>query len=148
MLHFTILCVGTVKEKYMREAIGDYGKRLGKYVRLDFIEVPEAISVKKEGEALLARMPARAFIVVLDLAGKMLTSPGLAELIEKRAADGSSHFVFIIGGSDGLDPAVTARADFRLCMSEMTFPHQMARLIILEQLYRAMKINNGEKYHK
>jgi 23S rRNA (pseudouridine1915-N3)-methyltransferase len=78
----------------------------------------------------------------------MLTSPGLAELIEKRAADGSSHFVFVIGGSDGLDPAVTARADFRLCMSEMTFPHQMARLIILEQLYRAMKINNGEKYHK
>ena len=148
MLHFTILCVGTVKEKYMRDAIGDYAKRLSKYVKLDFIEIPEGISVKKEGESLLARLPDRAFIVALDLAGKMLSSPGLAELIDKRAAVGHSHFVFVIGGSDGLDSSVTSRADFRLCMSEMTFPHQMARLIILEQLYRAMKINNGERYHK
>lgn len=148
MLHFTILCVGTVKEKYMREAIGDYAKRLGKYAKLDFMEVPEAVSVRKEGEALLSRIPERAFVVVLDLAGKMLSSPGLAELVEKKAAGGFSHFVFIIGGSEGLDSAVTARAAFRLCMSEMTFPHQMARLILLEQLYRAMKINHGEKYHK
>ena len=148
MLHFTILCVGTVKEKYMRDAIGDYAKRLSKYVKLDFIEIPEGISVKKEGESLLARLPDRAFIVALDLAGKMLSSPGLAELVNKRAAVGNSHFVFVIGGSDGLDSSVTSRADFCLCMSEMTFPHQMARLIILEQLYRAMKINNGERYHK
>ena len=148
MLHFTILCVGTIKEKYMREAIGDYTKRLGKYVKMDFIEVSEAVSVKKEGEALLARMPERAFITVLDLAGKMLSSPQLAALIDKKASGGYSHFVFVIGGSDGLDPSVTARADFRLCMSEMTFPHQMARLILLEQLYRAMKINHGERYHK
>ena len=148
MLHFTVLCVGTVKEKYMREAIGDYAKRLGKYGKLDFIEVPEAVSVKKEGEALLTRLPERAYVVVLDLAGTMLSSPGLADMIEKKAAGGFSHFVFVIGGSDGLDSAVTDRANFRLCMSKMTFPHQMARLIILEQLYRAMKINHREKYHK
>ena len=148
MLHFTLLCVGTIKEKYMREAIGDYAKRLSKYVKLDFIEVPEAISIRREGEALLARLPERAFIVALDLTGKMLSSPGLAALLDKRAAAGYSHFVFIIGGSDGLDSSVISQADFRLCMSEMTFPHQMARLIILEQLYRAMKINHGERYHK
>ncbi len=148
MLHFTLLCVGTIKEKYMREAIGDYAKRLSKYVKLDFIEVPEAVSIKREGEALLARLPERAFIVALDLAGKMLSSPGLAALVDKKAATGYSHFVFIIGGSDGLDFSVISRVDFRLCMSEMTFPHQMARLIILEQLYRAMKINQGERYHK
>lgn len=148
MLHFTILCVGTVKEKYMREAIADYVKRLGKYVKMDIVEVPEGISVKKEGESLLAKLPDRAFVVALDLAGKMYSSTGLAQLIDKQAAQGFSHFVFIIGGSEGLSPVLTSRANVRLCMSEMTFPHQMARLIIAEQLYRAMKINNGEKYHK
>lgn len=148
MLHFTVLCVGTVKEKYMREAIGDYAKRLSKYVKMDFVEVPEGISVKKEGEALVAKIPERAFVVALDLAGKMYSSTGLAELIDKQAAQGYSRFVFVIGGSEGLSPVLLPRANVRLCMSEMTFPHQMARLIITEQLYRAMKINNGEKYHK
>ena len=148
MLHFTVLCVGTVKETYMKEAVADYAKRLGKYGKLDFIEVPEAVSVKKEGEALLGRIPERSFTVALDLGGKMLSSPGLASFLDKKATDGFSHFTFIIGGSDGLDPRVNDRADFRLCLSEMTFPHQMARLILLEQLYRAMKINHGETYHK
>lgn len=148
MLHFTVLCVGTVKEKYMREAIGEYAKRLTKYVKMDFVEVPEGISVKKEGESLLAKIPERAFVVALDLDGKMYSSTGLAELIDKQAAQGFSHFVFVIGGSEGLSPVLLSKANVRLCMSEMTFPHQMARLIITEQLYRAMKINNGEKYHK
>ena len=148
MMHFTILCVGSVKEKYMREAIADYSARLSHYVRLDTVEVPEGVSVKKEGEALLARIPERCLVVALDLKGKMYSSEDLARMIETRAASGNSRFVFIIGGSDGLDPAVTQRADIRLCMSEMTFPHQLARLIISEQLYRAMKILSGEKYHK
>jgi len=148
MLHFTILCVGTVKEKYRKEAIADYVIRLGKYVKMDIVEVPEGVSVKKEGEALMAKIPERAFVVALDLAGKMYSSTGLAQLIDKQAAQGSSHFVFIIGGSEGLTPVLLEKSNVRLCMSEMTFPHQMARLIITEQLYRAMKINHGEKYHK
>ena len=148
MLHFTILCVGTIKEKYMREAIADYVKRLGKYAKTDIVEVAENTSVQKEGEALLAKIPERSFVVALDLAGKMYSSTKLAELIDKQAAQGFSHFVFVIGGSDGIASAVTDRANVRLCMSEMTFTHQMARLIISEQIYRAMKINHGEKYHK
>lgn len=148
MLHFTFVCVGTVKEKYMREAIDDYSKRLSKYAKLNFIEVPEGISVKKEGEALLSRLPERTFVVALDLAGKNMSSPAVAAFLEHKASGGVSHFVFVIGGSDGLACAVTERADFRLCLSALTFPHQMARLILLEQLYRAMKINHGEKYHK
>jgi len=148
MLHFTILCVGTVKEKYMRDAIADYFQRLRKFVKIDCIEVSESDTVKKEGEALVAKIPERAYVVALDLGGKALTSPGLSEMIEKKASEGYSHFVFIIGGSEGLSDEVRARSDFRLSMSEMTFPHQMARLIISEQLYRAMKISHGERYHK
>ena len=148
MLHFTILCVGKIKEAYMRDAIADYMRRLTKYGKTEIIEVGEDISVKKEGEAILSRIRERSYVIALDLKGKMYTSPQLAQMLSQCAASGYSHFTFIIGGSDGLSAAVTERADCRLCMSAMTFPHQMARLILLEQLYRAMKINNGEKYHK
>lgn len=148
MLHFTILCVGKIKEAYMREAIGDYTHRLTKYGKIEIIETMEDLSVKKEGEALLSKLPERSYIIVLDLKGKLFSSPELAQLLERQAASGYSRFTFIIGGSDGLSDAVIQQADCRLCISPMTFTHQMARLILLEQIYRAMKINNGEKYHK
>ena len=148
MIHFTVLCVGTVKEKYMREAIDDYRTRLSKYAKVDVIEVPEQPTIQKEGELLVGKLRDREFVTALDLKGVQLTSTELAAKIDKKAAEGYSHFVFIIGGSDGLAKEVTERADESLCLGKMTFPHQMARLIIFEQLYRAMKINHGEKYHK
>lgn len=132
----------------MREAIADYSGRLKKYGKMEIVEAGEDSSVKKEGEALLSRLNEKSYVVALDLKGKMYSSPELAQMLEKRAASGYSHFTFIIGGSDGLSPEVTDRANCRLCISPMTFTHQMARLILLEQIYRAMKINNGEKYHK
>ncbi len=148
MIHFTVLCVGTVKEKYMRDAIDDYKKRLTKYAKVDVIEVAEQATVEKEGALLLAKIPERAYVTALDLKGEQMTSPELAAKIDKQAAEGYSHFIYMIGGSDGLAAEVTQKANARLCMGKMTFPHQMARLIIFEQLYRAMKINHGEKYHK
>lgn len=132
----------------MREAIGDYTRRLTKYGKIEIIETMEDLSVKKEGEALLARLQEKSYVIALDLKGKLFSSPELAQLLERQAASGYSHFTFIIGGSDGLSEAVTQRANCRLCISPMTFTHQMARLILLEQIYRSMKINNGEKYHK
>lgn len=148
MLRFTILCVGKIKEAYMREAVSDYTRRLTKYGKIEIVETNEDISVKKEGEALLARLQEKSYVFALDLKGKMCSSPELARMLERQATSGYSHFTFIIGGSDGLSSDVTERADCNLCLSPMTFPHQMARLILLEQIYRAMKINHGEKYHK
>ncbi len=148
MLHITILAVGKLKEAYMQAAAADYATRLSRYCRLDIIEVPEDLTVEKEGTQLLRRLPEQACCIALDLDGKQMTSPQLASVLEKLPVEGISHIVCVIGGSDGLDKRICRRARIRLCLSEMTFPHQMARLILLEQLYRAMKIINGEKYHK
>lgn len=148
MLHITILCVGRIKEQYMKEGISDYSKRMTRYAKVDFIEIPEEINVKKEGEKMLAALPANSYVIALDLKGKLISSQELAEIFDKEATMGASHFTILIGGSDGYDPAVLELANVRLCMSKMTFTHQMARFIIMEQIYRAMKINSGEKYHK
>jgi len=148
MLKITVLAVGKIKEKYMRDAIDEYVKRMSKNYKVSFIEAAELDSVEKEGNELLRLLPENAFAVALDLGGKQMTSPELAEMIADKTANGVSHFVFIIGGSDGLDRRLTEKAKVSLCLSKMTFTHQMARLILCEQLYRAMKINNGEKYHK
>ena len=148
MLKITILAVGKIKEKYMREAIGDYVTRMSKNYKVQFLEAPELDSVKKEGDELLRLMPEGAYPVALDLEGKMLSSTELAAFIDRSAVEGVSHFVFVIGGSDGLDRRVVEKSKLSLCLSRMTFPHQMARLILCEQLYRAMKINSGQLYHK
>ena len=148
MLKITIAAVGTVKEKYMREAIEDYVKRMSRCYKLNFTECRECATVEEEGVLLLKAIPDNAFTVALDLHGEQLGSEKLAELIERKTVEGVSHICFVIGGSDGIAKAVTDRAAIRLCLSKMTFTHQMTRLIICEQLYRAMKINNGEKYHK
>ena len=154
MMHFNIICVGKIKEAYLQTAIADYVTRLSKYVKIDIIEVPEDNSpqtekrIEKEGEMLLKRISSNSCIVALDLHGKEISSEKLAEYISNRAVSGCSDFSFVIGGSDGISKAITSKADMRLCLSPMTFTHQMIRLIIAEQLYRAMKINNGEQYHK
>ena len=148
MLKITILAVGKIKEKYMRDAIDEYVKRMSKNYKVNFIEAQELDSVEKEGSELLRLLPDNAFPVTLDLGGKMISSTDLADFIADNTSMGVSHFVFIIGGSDGLDRRLVSKAKLSICLSKMTFTHQMARLILCEQLYRAMKINNGEKYHK
>lgn len=147
MIHFTILCVGKLKEDYMKKAVADYALRLTKYAKVDIIEVPES-DIPGEGDALLKKIGPNETVIAMDLHGKMIDSPALASWIDGRMTSGESHFTFVIGGSDGIDSRICSVSDLRLCLSPMTFTHQMTRLIILEQIYRAMKINNGEKYHK
>lgn len=147
MMHFTILCVGKLKEEYMRKAVADYVLRLSKYAKTEVIEVGES-DIPGEGDALLRRLAPGSCVVAMDLHGKMIDSPALASWISQKTLSGTSHFTFVIGGSDGIDSRICKMADLRLCLSPMTFTHQMTRLILAEQLYRAMKINAGEKYHK
>lgn len=147
MMHFTILCVGKLKEDYLRKAVADYVTRLSKYAKTEIIEVGES-DIPGEGDALLKRISTGTCVVAMDLHGKMIDSPTLASWISQKTLSGISHFTFVIGGSDGIDPRICKIADLRLCLSPMTFTHQMTRLILAEQLYRAMKINAGEKYHK
>ena len=147
MMHFTILCVGKLKEEYMRKAVADYVLRLSKYAKTEVIEVGES-DIPEEGDALLRRLAPGSCVVAMDLHGKMIDSPALASWISQKTLSGTSHFTFVIGGSDGIDSRICKMADLRLCLSPMTFTHQMTRLILAEQLYRAMKINAGEKYHK
>ena len=148
MLKITVVAVGTVKEQYMRDAIAEYVKRMSREYKVVFEECRECATVAEEGELLLKKIPKDSFVVALDLHGKQMSSEKFAAFISGKTLEGVSHFAFVIGGSEGIDKKVTDAAGFRLCLSEMTFTHQMTRLILAEQLYRAMKINNGEKYHK
>lgn len=148
MLKVTVAAVGTVKEPYMRDAIADYAKRLRRKCNLEYLECRECATVDEEGLLLLKLIPKDSFVVALDVHGKQQTSEWLAELFDRKATEGTSHFTFVIGGSDGIAKAVTDKADVRLSLSPMTFTHQMTRLIISEQIYRAFKINSGETYHK
>ena len=159
-MKISILTVGKVKEKYFTQAISEYAKRLGRYCKLDIIEVadektpdkaPEAINLQikeKEGERLLSHMKDDMYVIVLAINGKMLSSEDLAEKLNDLMVSGKSHIAFVIGGSLGLSDAVMKRADYRLSFSPMTFPHQLMRVVLLEQIYRAFKINSGEPYHK
>lgn len=154
-----ILCVGRLKEAYWRDACGEYLKRLGRYGKPELVEVddlpePEHASdadrqriMQKEGEALLKRIRPGDHVVALCIDAPQLASEGLADLLKGRDLQGG-RTVFVIGGSLGLSPQVIARADRKLSMSKLTFPHQLARVMLLEQLYRARKILAGERYHK
>jgi len=156
----TIVCVGKLKEKYWRDAIGEYSKRLSRYMKLEIIELadekaPETMSLaqeaevkEKEGQRILKSIKEDAFVVALAVEGKQLSSEELAEFMAKKGVDGISHIVFVIGGSLGLSQAVMARADFALSFSRMTFPHQMMRVVLLEQIYRSERIQRNEPYHK
>lgn len=159
-MNISVICVGKLKERYWTEAISEYSKRLKNYCNLEVIELKESRlpdkagpseeqAVKEsEGEEILKRIRDGMYVVSLEVKGKMLSSEKLAAKIEKLAIDGVSHITFIIGGSLGLSEAVSRRADFKLSFSEMTFPHQMMRVILLEQVYRSFKIMRNETYHK
>lgn len=160
MERITIACVGRVKEKYLRDAIAEYAKRLGRYCRFEFREVTdeptregasareEEMVKRTEGSRLLAAIPSDAYVIALDLRGKMMDSVAFAEKLGALASSGQSRIVFVIGGSLGLSGEVLSRADFRLSFSPMTFPHQLMRLILAEQIYRAFRILRNEPYHK
>lgn len=160
MLNVTVIGVGRIKEKYFTAALGEYEKRLGRYCRLNLIEVrdeptPDVPSERerdlvldKEGKRILDRIPDTAYVTALCIEGRQMSSEDLAETLENLAATGSSHLVFVIGGSMGLSRAVKERAALKLSFSPMTFPHQLMRVILLEQIYRAFTISQGGKYHK
>lgn len=159
-MNISIITVGKLKEKYLKDGIDEYKKRLTRYCSIEIIEVPdekapETLSPKeeeqikdKEGQAILKNVKDTTFVVALDLKGKMLSSEELSEFLEDCAIKGNSSIVFIIGGSLGLSKEVLQRANYKLCFSKMTFPHQLMRLILLEQVYRGFRIMKGEPYHK
>ena len=159
-MKITILTVGKLKEKYWKQAIAEYEKRLGAYTKIDIIEVadeklPDNMSDKeidnvkqKEGQRLLAKIKPQSTVITLEIKGNMLTSEGLAKELQQRMTQGQSDFTFIIGGSHGLHQDVLDRSNYALSFSKMTFPHQMMRVILVEQIYRAFKIQRGEAYHK
>ena len=144
MLNITIICSGGGhnKDRYFSDASAEYEKRLGAYAKVKIIEVGE-----KDGD-ILAAIPKRAYIVALCINGKQLSSEELSQKLADTELNGYSEIVFIIGASDGFGKSVEDKADFRLSFSKMTFPHRLMRVILLEQLYRAMNIRHGGKYHK
>ena len=159
-MKITLITVGKIKEKYFTDAIAEYAKRLSRYCKLEIIEVadektPDSASEalenqikEKEGERILSKVPDSAYVVALAIEGKQLSSEDLADKMEKWNVGGISHLVFIIGGSLGLTPKVLNRADYKLSFSKMTFPHQLMRVVLLEQIYRSFRIRNNEPYHK
>jgi 23S rRNA (pseudouridine1915-N3)-methyltransferase len=159
MFHITILSVGRLKERYLSEAAAEYLKRLSVYARVSVVEVEDEgfadnltgqgmEKVKqKEGERILSRLRPGAYAIVTDPAGKTKSSEEMAEMLDRLALDGRGELAFIIGGSLGLSKAVLERADLKLSFSKFTFPHQLMRVILLEQVYRWFKISRGEPYH-
>ncbi len=141
MLDITLVCSGNLKEKYLREAAAEYEKRLSGYCRFNTIEL-------RDGAPILPALPKRAYIIALCVEGKELSSEELSELIDSLPSRGHSHICFVIGPFDGLPDEVKRAADLRLSFSRMTFPHQLMRIILLEQVYRALNIAAGGKYHK
>ena len=160
MQKVSIICVGKMKEKFYIEAAAEYGKRLSRFCKLEIIELPEdrlpedpskaqiEVALAKEAETIRAKLPSGAMIVAMCVEGKTRSSEELAALMAQSANQGGSHVVFLIGSSFGLHPSVKALAAVKLSMSPMTFPHHLARVMPLEQIYRAYQINAGSKYHK
>lgn len=159
-MKITVLTVGKIKEKFYTAAIDEYSKRLSRYCKLNIIQVADEKTIEnstekemdiikaKEGERILKNIPDDAFVITLEINGKMLDSEELADKINKLGIMGESHIVFVIGGSLGLYQDVSKRANFKLSFSKMTFPHQLMRVILLEQIYRSYRIINNEPYHK
>jgi len=148
MLGVKLICVGRLKEKHYIEACAEYEKRLSRYCSFELVEVPESGDLAKDGDGVLAKIPAGAHVVALCIEGKLHSSQDLADLVQDCALTGKSRVCFLIGGSDGLADAVKSRADRKLSMSRMTFPHHLARVMVMEQIYRAFTIIEGGKYHK
>ena len=159
-MSYTVMAMGKLKEKPYRQMADEYLKRLsryGKFVEVELPDLPEPANTspavqeqikEREGEAMLAKVKPSDYVIALTIPGKQWDSPGLSKHLSELAIRGKSDVVFLIGGSLGLSQACVSRADEELSMSAMTFPHQLARVMLLEQLYRAMKIQSGERYHK
>lgn len=159
-MKITVITVGKIKEKYLKDAIAEYSKRLSKYCKLEIVEVadektPDNVSDvvedairAKEAERILKYVKEDAFVITLEINGKQLSSEELADKVDKLGVQGTSHIIFIIGGSIGLGQDVLRKSNFALSFSKMTFPHQLMRVILLEQIYRSYRIINGEPYHK
>lgn len=159
-MNIRIIAVGKIKEKYIQDGIKEFSKRLSRYCVLDIIEIedekaPENLSVKemeivkyKEGEKILTKVPQNSFIISLEIQGKQISSVDLSKKMEDLMIGGVNDITFVIGGSLGLSQVVSNRANYKLSFSKMTFPHQLMRLILLEQIYRGFRIMKGEPYHK
>ena len=160
MQKVTILCVGKLKEKFYMDAAAEYAKRLSRYCKLELVELPEErlpedpspaqieAALLKEAAAIRAKLPAGAALIALCVEGELRSSEALARQMAAWAGQGVSQLVFLIGGSFGLHPSIKGSAKLRLSMSPMTFPHHLARVMVLEQIYRAYQINAGTRYHK
>ena len=160
MLNVTLIAVGKLKERYLTDACAEYEKRLGAYCRLRVMEVDEyrlpqnpseaqiQAGIEAEGKEILAKIPAGSYLIPLCIEGKQISSEEFSQTLDRAAVDGKSSIVLLIGGSYGLWEELKKKGDLRMSMSRMTFPHQLARVMVLEQLYRAMTISRGQKYHK
>jgi len=148
MQRVQVICVGRLKESFFIGACGEYEKRLRRYCAFECLELPETGDVARDGEAILKKIPPEAYTVALCVEGELYSSQDLSEMLTDCANRGKSRVCFVIGGSDGLSPAVKKRADVRLSMSRMTFPHHLARVMVMEQIYRAYTIAEGGRYHK
>lgn len=159
-MKITILAVGKIKEKFYVSAIDEYAKRMSRYCKLNIIQVADEKTMEnstereidivksKEAERILKNISEDAYVITLEINGNVLDSEKMAEKIDKLGVSGQSHIIFVIGGSLGLHESVSKRADFKLSFSKMTFPHQLMRVILLEQIYRSYRIINNEPYHK
>jgi 23S rRNA (pseudouridine1915-N3)-methyltransferase len=159
-MNITLITVGKIKEKYLKDAIDEYSKRLTRYCKLEIIELPdektpdnasekEELQIKeKEGDFILSKVKDNSYVIAMDLKGKHITSEEFSDLIGNLGVTGNSNITFIIGGSLGLSQKVIQRANYKLCFSKMTFPHQLFRVMLLEQVYRAFRIMKNEPYHK
>lgn len=160
MLSVKFICVGRMRERFFIEAFNEYGKRLQSYCKWQLVEPAEiklgdnpsdkeiSAALDKEAEEILSAIPNDGYVVALCVEGKELPSEAMGKLIAQRENSGKPRLCFVIGGSYGLSPKVKARADLKLSMSQMTFPHHLARVMLIEQLYRGFKINEGSRYHK
>lgn len=160
MLSVNVICVGNLKEKYLKDAVAEYQKRLKAFCKFDIIELPEQklsdnpseneikTALSKEAEKIISKIPKGSAVIPMAIEGKELSSEKLAQKIEDFSLKGFSCLSFVIGSSFGLADEVKKKADFLLSMSPMTFPHQLARVMLCEQIYRAFSINNNTKYHK
>ena len=159
-MKITILTVGKIKEKYLKDAIAEYAKRLSRYCKLEIVEVADEKTIEnasqvletqirdKEAERLMKYIREDAYVITLEIKGKQLTSEELSKKINQLGIQGKSHIIFVIGGSIGLGDEILKRSDYALSFSKMTFPHQLMRVILLEQIYRSYRIINREPYHK
>ena len=159
-MDINVICIGKLKERYWEDAIAEYSKRLKPYCGLRITELKESLLKKNagpaeeeevkfnEGQEILQKIGPKDYVITLEIKGKKMSSEQLSEKLSELGLVGSSTIDFVIGGSLGLSPEVSRRADFKLSFSDMTFPHQMMRVILLEQIYRSFKIQRGEPYHK